>query len=355
MTPTKSFLAGILLAGLAAPGAFAQTVEQVEVVSRPVERLLRLPGELFPFQGVGLHARVTGFVDRVEVDRGSVVKKGDLLILLSAPEMGAQIATESQRIEAEAKLLAAQSTYERLKTAAETPGAVAGNEVIIAEKSVEAARALVGALESSAKAARSSVDSLRELQNYLKVTAPFDGVITERLVHPGALVGPESDFGPLLRLEQIDRLRLVVDVPETDVAAIPARARVAFKVPAHPESTFQGTVARISHSVDPKTRTMPIELDVQNPRRLLAPGMYPEVSWPVRKGRASLLVPPTSIVTTTERSFVIRVNDGKAEWVNVRKGAPSGDLVEVLGPLRPGDRILLRGSDEIREGTPIGR
>lgn len=98
---------------------------------------------------------------------------------------------------------------------------------------------------------------------------------------------------------------------------------------------------------------MPVELDVANPDGRLAPGMYPEITWPVRKKRPSLLVPPSSIVTTTERTFVIRVRGGKAEWVNVTRGATVDDLVEVFGTLNPGDEIVRRGTDEIREETSL--
>ena len=107
------------------------------------------------------------------------------------------------------------------------------------------------------------------------------------------------------------------------------------------------------HSVDPKTRTMPVELDVLNRDGSLAPGMYPTAKWPVRSGKAALLVPKTSVVTTSERTFVIRDKDGKAEWVDVKKGAVDGDLIEVTGNLKAGDRILKRGSDEVREGAKV--
>jgi membrane fusion protein, multidrug efflux system len=96
-----------------------------------------------------------------------------------------------------------------------------------------------------------------------------------------------------------------------------------------------------------------VELDVRNPGLRLGPAMYPEVTWPVRKSRPSLLVPPTSIVTTTERTFVIRVKDGAVEWVTVTRGAPVGDLVEIFGPLKEGDVIVRRGSDELREGAKV--
>lgn len=105
--------------------------------------------------------------------------------------------------------------------------------------------------------------------------------------------------------------------------------------------------------MDAKTRTMAVELDVDNARGLLAPGMFPEATWPIRNPRKSLLVPASAVVTTTERTFVIRVIDRKAEWVDVRKGAASGDLVEVLGPLKEGDQVLRRGSDEIRNGAAV--
>jgi NDP-sugar pyrophosphorylase family protein len=98
---------------------------------------------------------------------------------------------------------------------------------------------------------------------------------------------------------------------------------------------------------------MSVELDVTNRDGSLAPGMYSTVKWPVRRGRASLFVPKTSVVTTTERTFVIRDRNGQAEWVDVRKGIVEGDSVEVIGNLRAGDRVLKRATDEVREGTQI--
>ncbi len=98
---------------------------------------------------------------------------------------------------------------------------------------------------------------------------------------------------------------------------------------------------------------MPVELDVANPQGRLAPGMYPEVSWPVRNKKPALLVPASSILTTRERTFAIRIHDGKAEWVNVTRGSPVDDLVQVYGPLNPGDQLVRRASEEIREGTAV--
>jgi membrane fusion protein, multidrug efflux system len=336
-------------------------VEVVRVVSKAVDRQVKLPGEFQPYLAVPIYAKVAGFVKTVNVDRGSVVKQGQLLAALEAPEMQSQVveaqakaqAIELQRAEAAAKLAAAQSTYDRLKAASATPGVVAENDVIVAQKTVEAAQALVRSYDDSVRAAQAQEQAVRDLQQYLTIKAPFAGIITERNVHPGALVGPGTAATPLVRLHQVTRLRLVVAVPEALVGATVKRARVAFTVPAYPGETFFGVMNLMSHDLDEKTRSMAVELDVQNPDLRLSPGMYPEVQWPVRRPQPSLLVPPTSIVTTTERMFVVRVNNGVAQWVNVGRGARVGDLVEVFGPLKDGDIVVRRGTDEIREGTKV--
>ena len=158
---------------------------------------------------------------------------------------------------------------------------------------------------------------------------------------------------PLLRLEQNARLRLVVAVPEIYVAGISGGQHVAFTAQAFPGEIFTAVIARIPHSMDPKTRSMPVELDVANPQSRLAPGMYPTVTWPVHKPHPSLLVPPSSVVTTTDRTFVVRIRDGVAEWVNVSRGAQVGELVEVYGALKEGDTIARRATDELREGSRV--
>jgi membrane fusion protein (multidrug efflux system) len=339
----------------------AQPMDAVRVISRPLDRKVELPGELVPYLSVPIHAKISGFVQKIEVDRGSVVKEGQLLATMIAPELNAQraeakakvSAAESQKVEAEARFLAVQSTYDRMKAAAATPGVIAGNELIQAEKQVDVERAKVAAAESSIQAAQEALKAIEDIQVYLQVTAPFSGVITTRNVHPGALVGPGRDALPMFQLETEDRLRLVVPVPEADVGGIMKGGKIAFAVPAYPGETFYGTLSRIARSIDPKTRSMPVELDVSNPSGRLAAGMYPAVKWPIRGNRSALFVPPTSIVTTSERTFVIRVKDGAAEWVDVKKGPAQGDLIEIVGPVKDGDTVLRRGSDEIREGTRV--
>jgi membrane fusion protein, multidrug efflux system len=358
MTHTRTFFVLLYILGLLAHPGWAQDL--APVVSKPVSRTIELPGEFLPFLSVSLHAKVPSFVDRVLVDRGSVVKQGDLLVEMSAPEMAAQIAeaqskvqaADADRLQAEAQLAASQSTYDRTKQAAQTPGAIAGNELVQSEKQVDAAKALFNSRLQAHRAAESAVRALQDLQGYLKIAAPFDGVVTDRMIHPGALVGPGNDV-TLLVIQQVSRLRLVVPVPEEDVSGIVNGANVPFQVPAWPERNYSGTIARISHALDQKTRTMAIELDVMNRDGSLAPGMYPTLKWPVRRARPSFFVPKTSVVSTTERTFVIRNQSGQAEWVDVRRGVAEGDLVEVLGNLKPGDLVVRRATDEIREGTPV--
>jgi RND family efflux transporter MFP subunit len=349
-----------ILLFVAASLAWAQNAELVSVVSKPMSRTIELPAEIQPYLSVSLHAKVQGYVDRVPVDRGSVVKEGELLIRLTAPEMDAQIAegeskvqaAEAERLQSEAQLAAVQSTLERTQEAAKTPGAVAGNDLVQLEKQVDAAKALVSARQRASGAAQSAANALKAMVAYLNIRAPFDGVVTDRLVHPGALVGPPTDPS-LLVIQQVSHLRVVVPVPEEEVGRIVRGASVDFKVPAFPQRTYTGKIARIAESLDQKTRTMAVELDVINRDGTLAPGMYPSVEWPVRSQGAELWVPRTSVVTTSERTFVIRNRGGRAEWVDVTKGVSEGDLVEVAGNLKPGDAVVRRANDEIREGTTL--
>lgn len=334
-------------------------LEIAKVASKALAKVITIPGDLTPYQSVNLAARVPGFVESVVVDRGSFVKRGQHLATISAPELRAQHAeaeaklqaVRAQQAEAEAKTVAAQSTYERLKAASATPGVVAGHDVEMAERSLEAARAQVNALKSSGGAAEAAVKAVADMESYLQMVAPFDGVITERNVHPGSLVGPAT--GPLLRIEQVTRLRLTVPVPEAYVGTINKGATVEFRVSAFPDQKFSGVIARPAHTLDMKTRSMLVELDVNNPKQLLAPGMFAEVQWPASRAASSLFVPRTAVVRTSERQFVVRVRGGVAEWVDVRRGELDGENVEVFGDLRAGDEIVRRGNDEIRPGTKI--
>jgi RND family efflux transporter MFP subunit len=283
---------------------------------------------------------------------------------LEAPELLAQRSESQSKVQmAEAQLAAARSkadadrnTYERLKAASATPGVVAGNDVLTAEKAAEASQSLVDAGQQNVEAARQASNVIRDMHAYLQVTAPFDGVVTERNVHTGALVGPASGSGssaPIVRVVEVRRLRLVVPVPEAYTAEMTAGTEIPFSVAAYPGETWFGTIARISNAVDVSSRTMAVELDVVNKDGRLAPGTFCQVRWPVRRSGLSLFVPSGSVATTTDRTFVVRIRDGKAEWVDVKTGLTSGTQVEVFGGLSAGDQIAARGTDEIRPGTKV--
>ena len=347
----------IVLLGLVVSRAGAQAVETAPVTRRADQRVVTLPGELTPNQASALSARINGFIERVAVDRGSVVKQGEVLATLAVPELVAQTAearsrillAEARRAEAESKVATVVSTLERLKRAAATPGTVAGLDLLRAEEDVTTARAALQTQVREVEGAKAALASVLALEEFRSIVAPFPGRITERLVHPGALVGPAT--GPLFRLEQVSRLRLVLPVPEHDLGVIAIGRTLEFRVPAFPGKTFTARLARSAGSLDPKTRSMAIEGDVDNAAGLLAPGMFPDVSWTIASATAALLVPASAVVTTTERTFVIRVTGGKAEWVSVKKGATAGDQVEVIGDLKPGDLVVKRATDEIRNGA----
>ena len=339
-------------------------IEVVKVVEQPLGVMLSLPGELAPYETVALYSRANGFVKAIRVDRGSRVKVGEEIAVLDAPELGAQKAEAQSKLQsAEAQLGAARSkaeatssTYDKLKAASATPGVVAGNDVVVAQKAAEADQDQIAAAQQNVEAARQALKSVGDMEAYLRITAPFAGVVTERNVHPGALVGPTGGPGvaaPIVRIVASNRLRLVVPVPEAYTADVATGASLRFSVAAYPGQSFSGTVARISQTVDVSTRTMAVELEVNNADGRLAPGTFCQVRWPVRRTAPSLLVPGGSVASTTGRTFVIRVRGGRTEWVDVKTGLASGSLVEVFGDLKSGDEIAIRGTDELRAGTEV--
>src|SRR3954469_25017859 len=220
------------------------TIDVARVVEQPLDVQLSLPGELGAYQTVAIYPKVTGFVKAVNVDRGTRVRAGDLLARLEAPELLAQRAEAQSKLQgAEAQLSVARSkadadksTFDKLKAASATPGVVAGNDVAIAEKAAEASSNQALAAQQSVEAARQALNAVRDMEGYLRVTAPFAGVVTERNVHPGALVGPSSGAGvaPLLRLVDSHQLRLVVPVPEAYTAGMKSGAEIPFTVAAYP-------------------------------------------------------------------------------------------------------------------------
>lgn len=369
----------------------ASQVIVTRVVSENPIREAKLPADLLAYRNIAIHPKVAGFIDWIGVDRGSIVKKGQVLIRMNAPELNAnaregvesaksieseelQIKNELEDVKqqaaaAEAKAAASNATYQRLKEASAYPGIIPGNDLDIANRTAEADSATVRALEkrckalesrmrsvaSKQKAAVHSAASTETMESYLRLVAPFDGTITERNVHEGSFVSPPggANAQPLLRLQQLSKLRLTVPIPEADIGDIDAGSQVKFSVSPYPRENFVGVVRRISDSVDVNTRTMPVELDVENSDRRLRPGMFAQVLWPIHRNQSSLWVPRTAVVKTTEKTFVIRVNQGVTEWIEVKPGSLREGLIEVFGDLRGGDQVVVRGTDELRAGVHV--
>jgi RND family efflux transporter MFP subunit len=325
-------------------------METARVETRPLSSTVNLPGELKAWETVQIFPKVNGFVKDVLVDRGSVVKKGQVLLRLEAPEMEQQyLAAKSKYLQEYTMFVTDKDRYTRMLATAKTPGTVAAYDI-------ESARAKMLADSSIMEGEQANCRAIEAIKGYLTVTAPFDGVISERNVHPGALVGPGSrnDDKPMLLLEQESKLRLVVNIPEAYSNQIRPDASITFRVNALPGKTFQGKVSRSAGSLNMKYRSETIEIDQDNRQRLLKPGMFAEVILPVRRTGESLSVPATAIVTSTERKYVILVEEGKTKWVDIQQGNTEGDVVEIFGAVKAGNNVLKNATDEIKEGISVG-
>jgi len=342
----------------------AQTVEVVPVTFQKLATVFTLPAQLIPFETVDIYPKVTGFMDMIRVDRGSRVHKGEIIIRLSAPELvaqGAQAesalrAAESQLTSVKAKLASDQGTYLHMASAAKTPGVVAENDVMVASQITSADQGQVQSAENNVAAARDALHSVAQLESYLSIHAPFDGIVTTRNLHPGALVGPASGRSgtlPLVQIVDMGHLRLIVPVPEAYVGEMQTGQQVAFSVPAYPGQTFHAPITRISHNVDPNTRTMPVELDVQSRDGRLSPGSFSTVQWPVHRAAPTMFVPVSAVTNDQQRTFVERVRNGKTEWVDVVTGLSVNGNIEVFGDLKPADEVIRNATDAIRPGQQV--
>jgi membrane fusion protein, multidrug efflux system len=309
---------------------------------------VRLPGILLPFQEVQLYPKVSGFVKSVYVDRGSKVASGEVLIKMEAPEMEDRIAAAHLKcMEAEAGYTATKDKFNRMKVISRTPGTVSAYDLEAAGDKVLADSAIV-------QGALSEYHAAIDMDGYLTVSAPFSGIITERDIHPGALVGPGTQPNrPMLVLQEQSRLRLTVNIPEQYTAQFKEGAEVHFAVNALPGSTFTGKVTRASGSLNDNFRSETIEVDVLNPRGTFKPGMYAEVVIPVDGNAKAFIVPKSAVVTTTERKYVVRSEAGQARWVDISQGNEQGDSLEVFGDLHPGDQILPSADYTIQQGSKL--
>lgn len=310
---------------------------------------LQIPGELIPYQQVDIYAKENSFVKKVFVDVGSEVRQGQLLVSMEAPEIDSRLSEARSNLESlQAIYISTKAHYDRLLETSKTPGTISPNDL-------DQALAEVNSQNARLQGARSAYGAVAATKNYLNIKAPFSGVITARNVNPGAYVGPSgkgSDV-PMFILQQQKKLRLVISVPEMYTGLLNHQDAVSFTVKSMPHSKFTAKVKRMAGSLDERLRSERLEMDVINNDKKLLPGMYAEVNIPLPGKDSTFVIPKTALVSSTEKVFVIRVVNQKAEWVDVKKGREAEDKVEVYGNLNEGDNIIKIATDEIRNGSDI--
>jgi membrane fusion protein (multidrug efflux system) len=317
------------------------------ITEKELSSSARLPGQLTPFNEVNLFPKLNGFVKQIFVDRGSVVKKGQLLAVLEAPEMESQLqAANSRYIQAQENAVASKEKYQRLKEAAKEPGSVSPLDIDNAISKMKADAAM-------AQSEYSNVKSVRDMQDYLHIYAPFDGMIIQRNISPGALVSPgKATDQPMFILQDISKMRLVVYVPEDFVDKVDLNQPVSFVFNAMPGQQYSAKISRSANALG-SMRSEAIEIDVHNKNGQLKPGMYAEVKIPMLSGAKSLLVPNNAIVRSTEREYVIIVQNRKANLVDIKEGLTGNDSTAVFGQLTAKDKIIVHASDEIKQGDSV--
>lgn len=327
---------------------FVPTYEFGTVSSQKVGQEIQLPGEFLPFQEVSIYPKADGFVEKVLVDRGSNVRKGQVLMVLEAPETEEQlVAARSNYLKAQAMLVGSKEHYRRLVSGSKISGSVSALDL-------ESAHAKMMADSAAAMGEQANFGALEKIKSYLVVRAPFDGVITERNVHPGALVGSGIRLaGPMLMLQQQNHLRLVVDIPETYSMGVKNGKTVMFEVNAMPGKKFTGKISRRSGNMSEKFRSETVEIDVKNADGTIKPGMFAEISMASDGTTGALAVPSSAILTSTERQYVVRVRNDVAEYVEVKPGQKSDTMTEVFGDLRAGDKIITNPRNDLKNGTKI--
>jgi len=324
------------------------TVALVPLQKGKLSTTIAVPGELQPYQEVDLYAKINSYVKTLLVDIGSKVSKGQLLVVLEAPEINSQLAAAKSKVEQQkAVYFASKATYDRLVSTSKTPGTVSQNDLEIAE-------AKKNSDEANVEAAKSDLAEVAANLNYLEIRAPFDGVITQRNINLGAYVGPSRGTDPLLVLQDQNRMRLVISIPEAYSGGVKDKDNITFSIQSAPDHKFTAQVSRSAGALDTKLRSERLEMDVYNKEKLLLPHMSAEVDVPLPSSDSTFILPKTAVVTSTEKVFVIKVVDHKAVWVDVKKGRIAGDQQAVFGSdLKIGDQIVKNATEEVRDGATV--
>jgi membrane fusion protein (multidrug efflux system) len=323
-----------------------RAVELITLKAGKVSTKLNLTAEIIPNDRANIYARTAGYVKDVKVDIGSYVKKGQVLCILDAPELQAgeaQSRSKSQGVYS--TFQSSRNTYFRMLKASKTPGAIAGNELDIARNQMKT--------DSSAyQASRAANQANYALEDYLTIRAPFNGVVTARNIFKGDYVDNTGKI-LLLTVEDNSSLRVQVPVPEAYNATKIENNEASFTVSAFPDRIFKGRLARKSDAISSDTRSETWEFNFPNLKGALKPGMFAQVILMVDRPNPGFMVPYKTVVTTQERKFVVKLDNGKAKWVDVKTGFSGKDNVEIAGDLKEGDQLVKQANEEIKEGSTI--
>lgn len=307
---------------------------------------LQLPGELRADQRTEIFAKVNSYVTELKVDIGSVVKKGQVLMILDAPEVQAQVASAQSKWKAqEAIYIATKATYDRTHKANQTEGAIAPDYL-------EQVTAKMLADKAQVASAYAAYEEMKNIDQYLVIRAPFDGVVTDRQVDKGAYVGPMSKL-PLLIVEDTHKLRLNLSISEANTPYIREGDTVKFKVRTLPQKEFTGIITRKAGSLDLKLRSEQIQADINNSDHLLKPNMIADATVKLKGDTPTFFVPKSALVDSNLGLYVIEVKAGIAYHRKVAKWRVMPMMVEVFGDLTPGIKILKMATEEVMNEQKI--
>ena len=338
-----------------------------------------LAAEFRPFQIIDVHAKVAGYLRKINVDVGDRVTEGQELAVLEVPELTDELthaqATRSRSVSevqrakedlarAQAQRDATRLIYERLQGVAKTqPNLIAQQEIDDAQArdqtaaaTVSAAQAAVTSSQQTVEVSQADIEKARTMTGYARITAPFTGVITKRYADTGAMVPAGTSAttsGPLVQLSQNNRLRLVLPVPEAIVAQIHLGEAVTVHVEAL-KRDFVGKVSRFAGTVSMDTRTMDTQLDVPNPNYLLIPGMYAEATLSVEKRPGALAIPLEAITISGNSATAYVVDANKRVVVrSLRLGLETPDRAEVLSGLAEGELVVVGNRSGLTPGQMV--
>ncbi len=345
----------------AAKAGEAPQVEVIKVDLAPPTQTLTLPGETRGWYSSTIYARVSGYVAKWIADIGDKVKKDQVLATIDTPELDAQLeaaraqlkASEAEVTVRETDVDFAKTTYERWQGSPK--GVVSDQEREDKKARFAAASAQLNAARARVALDQANVDRLTSLTSYKQVTAPYDGVITERRVDIGDLVtaGSTSNTTLLYGIAQPDKIRVFVDVPQSMSGEIGEGAVARVGSTDNPNRIFEGKVTRTSRSIDRRARTLRVEVDLPNEDLALLPGMYVRVAFHLRP-TSFVQVPAAALMFRTGGPQVAVIDDnGTVRFHDVTIARDNGNFVELASGLSAGDRVAVNISNQIADGDRV--